>query len=109
MQEHRRHRRMKVPLRVEISHPSFGSLQVEAGDMSDAGVFLLMDERYHLDPGENVIVRTLQLGVHGGESSIPLTMRVMRCNKTGMGLELVEEDQLDANAADPSLPSSTDG
>lgn len=88
MHEARRHRRMKMPLKVEIHHEALGSLHVEASDMSDGGIFVLIDECFQIDIGEKVTIRTLGLGQDGSESSPPLSMRVTRKTKEGMGLEL---------------------
>lgn len=88
MDEARRHRRMKIPLKVEIYHESLGSLQVEASDMSDGGIFVLLDECFQIDVGEIVTLRTLGLGQDGSETSPPLSMRVARKTIEGMGLQI---------------------
>lgn len=103
MHEARRHRRMKIPLQVEIYHDSLGSLQVEASDMSDGGVFLILDECFQLDLGERVTVRTLGLGADGTDSGPALIMRVARKTAEGMGLEL--EQSPDQFNFDPSNAS----
>ena len=86
MHELRRHRRMKIPLQVEIRHPTIGTLQVEAHDISDGGVFLLMDECFQIELGESVTVRALGLGADENEAGPTLTMQVVRLNNQGMGL-----------------------
>ncbi|MFT4861727.1 MAG: hypothetical protein ACI95C_000937 [Pseudohongiellaceae bacterium] len=88
MNELRRHRRMKIPLKVEIRHPSIGKTVVAASDMSDGGVFLLMHETSELRVGESVLVRTLGLGINGSESGPPLIMSVVRQTTDGVGLKL---------------------
>ncbi len=88
MNELRRHRRMKIPLKVEIRHPSIGKTLVAASDMSDGGVFLLMSETAALTVGESVLVRTLGLGINGSESGPPLIMTVVRQTADGVGLRL---------------------
>lgn len=90
MHELRRYRRLKIPLQVEIRHPAIGTLQVPAADMSDGGVFLLVDECFQLDLAASVIVRTLGLGPHGEETGPPLVMTVVRKSPEGMGLSLEE-------------------
>lgn len=90
MHELRRYRRLKIPLQVEIRHPAIGTLQVPAADMSDGGVFLLVDECFQLDLTESVIVRALGLGPHGQETGPPLVMTVVRKSPEGMGLSLEE-------------------
>ena len=103
MHEARRHRRMKIPLQVEIYHDSLGSLQVEASDMSDGGVFLILDECFQLNLGEQVTVRTLGLGADGTDSGPALFMRVARKTDEGMGLEM--EQALDQSNFDPDKAS----
>lgn len=88
MHELRRYRRLKIPLQVEIRHPAIGTLQVPAADMSDGGVFLLVDECFQLDLAESVIVRTLNLGPNGDDTGPPLVMTVVRKSHEGMGLSL---------------------
>lgn len=88
MHELRRYRRLKIPLQVEIRHPAIGTLQVPAADMSDGGVFLLVDECFQLELAESVIVRALGLGPDGKETGPPLVMTVVRKSHEGMGLSL---------------------
>jgi hypothetical protein len=90
MHELRRYRRLKIPLQVELRHPAIGTLQLPAADMSDGGVFLLVDECFQLDLGESVIVRALGLGPLGEETGPPLVMTVVRKSLEGMGLSLEE-------------------
>ncbi|NKB32358.1 MAG: hypothetical protein GKR91_04600 [Pseudomonadales bacterium] len=104
MHESRRHRRLKIPLQVEIHHESLGSLLVEASDMSDGGVFVLLDECFQLDLGELVTVKTLGLGADGSESGPALFMRVARKTDTGMGLSIEEAPpNLEAEHGDSSV------
>ena len=110
MQQMRKHRRHKLPLRVEICHKSIGTLQVEANDMSEGGVFLLMDECFQLEIGEIVKVRSVGLGVSGNETGPELDMRVVRRSDIGMGLAILEQPEPasgDARAASPATPEQT--
>lgn len=100
MHELRRHRRLKIPLQVEIRHPAIGTLQVAASDMSDGGIFLVMDECFQLEIGESVIIRTLGLGADGKEVGPPLVMRVVRRNSEGMGLSLEENASANLGSLD---------
>ena len=88
MNELRRHRRMKIPLKVELRHPATGKIIVAASDMSDGGVFLLVEEASKLPVGESVLIRTLGLGINGGETGPPLVMSVVRQTADGIGLKL---------------------
>lgn len=88
MNELRRHRRMKIPLKLELRHPATGKILVAASDMSDGGVFLVTEETSKLKVGESVLVRTLGLGIRGTETGPPLVMCVVRKTHEGIGLKL---------------------
>ncbi|MFK7863008.1 MAG: PilZ domain-containing protein [Pseudohongiellaceae bacterium] len=90
MEELRRHRRLQIPLRVEIRHPVIGTLEVPAADISDGGIFIKVDECFQLNLAESVIVRTLELGPNADETGPPLVMKVVRKTTDGMGLRLEE-------------------
>ncbi len=88
MDELRRHRRMKVPLKIELRHPSLGKQVVAASDMSDGGVFLLIKQATQLPVGDSVLIRTLELGLNGQDTGPPLIMTIVRQTADGIGLQL---------------------
>lgn len=90
MDELRRHRRMKIPLKVELRHPATGKIKLDASDMSDGGVFLLLKDSTKLPVGDSVLIRTLGLGINGSETGPPLVMTVARQTKEGVGLKFEE-------------------
>lgn len=102
MHELRRHRRIKIPLLVEIQHPAVGVLQTEALDMSDNGIFVLVDNTLDFKLGELLKVRTLGLGIDGQETGPVLDMRIVRMDETGLGLQLVESPGLETDQAQDS-------
>ncbi len=75
---------MQVPLCIE--HPQLGRLQVTTRDISDGGVFVLIDEPQGLmQPGELVCGQ-----VQGLPGEAPLVrMRVLRCESGGVALAFV--------------------
>ena len=89
MHEMREHMRHTLPLRVEIRHKGIGTLLVEANDLSEGGIFLMLDDCFQLEIGEVVSVRSVGLGVDGNEKGQELKMRVVRRNDLGMGLALI--------------------
>lgn len=108
MEELRRHRRLQIPLQVEVRHPAIGTLEVPASDISDGGIFIKVDECFQLESGESVIVRTLGLGLNADEIGPPLVMKVVRKTKDGMGLCLEEtaSENLKSLATDPTAKLS---
>lgn len=108
MEELRRHRRLQIPLQVEIRHPAIGTLEVPAADISDGGIFIKVDECFQLESGESLIVRTLGLGLNADEIGPPLVMKVVRKTPDGMGLCLEEtaSENLKSLATDPTTMHS---
>jgi hypothetical protein len=88
---------MKIPLKVELRHPAIGKITVAASDMSDGGVFLLIEDSSQLQVGESVLIRTLGLGINGSETGPPLVMTVVRQTSEGIGLAI--ENTASANLA----------
>lgn len=77
---------LKVPLRID--HPQHGELLVTTRDISDGGVFVLIDEgRRLLQPGEQVSGQ-----VQGLPGEAPLVrMRVVRCESGGVALTYADD------------------
>ncbi len=87
MREQRRHRRIYMNCKIQISHPEFGSRLVEMRDFSDSGVFVSMDADQLPDIG------TIVKGqVQGMEGDAPiLDMEVVRSEHGGVGLRFCED------------------
>ncbi len=88
MEDQRRHQRLRIPLRVEVQHGNSSTLELEATDMSNGGLFLLMEESAQPPMGELLKVRSVGLGIDGKESGPLLLMRIVRRTATGIGLRL---------------------
>ncbi len=89
MDDHRRYKRHQVPLKVEFWQDPAQPLRAEARDMSESGLFLLVDESFQLEEGEEITVRSLGLGPDGTDNGPELAMRVVRRCADGMGLEVI--------------------
>lgn len=89
MEDHRRFKRHQIPLQVEFWQDPAQPQKAQARDMSEGGLFLLLAEHEQLEEGAEVIVKSLGLGPDGTESGPELLMRVVRCSKEGMGLEII--------------------
>lgn len=69
---------------VEMHHPSFGTIEVKARDLSDGGVFALMGNYQAPPVGTTVMVRIKRYtGVINQE---PVPMRVVHKQAGGVGL-----------------------
>jgi len=90
MTESRQFKRHQIPLEVEYSHASTGTLRARARDMSEGGLFLIVDESFQLKVGSRIVVRTLGLGPDGEECGPDIVMKVVRCTSDGMGLEIAK-------------------
>lgn len=101
MTENRRYKRSYIALKMDLQHPSVGNLDLVTRDMSDGGVFLLMESTADLQVGDLVRVRSKALGINGDEVGQNLQMRVVRKEETGIGLSLMEVDGPGTAPADP--------
>lgn len=86
MDNKREHTRSPLKVQLRIDHPVHGALTVTTRDISDSGVFVLIDEAQRL----------LQIGevVSGQVQGLPIPapvvqMRVVRFEPSGMGLVFI--------------------
>ena len=86
MAEHRRHQRMSMTCRVRLMHPNIGERTVEAGNISDAGIFLLAEDLEGLEVG--TIVQGQVLDMAAGSPQMDLEVR--RFEPDGVGLRICE-------------------
>lgn len=86
--EKRRHIRTPFACRIKIVHDSIGELLVKTRDISDGGVFVV------LDPEQIPPVGTLVSGqVQGLMDDAPvLQMEVVRVEPAGVGLRFLHND-----------------
>lgn len=86
--DQRRYVRTAFSCRIKIQHESIGELQVKTRDISDGGVFLV------LEPEQIPPIGTHLTGqVQGLMDDAPvLEMEVVRVEPAGVGLRFVQED-----------------
>jgi hypothetical protein len=89
MDNKRKTARSPLQVRIRIEHPRHGELMVSTRDISDSGVFVVMDDAQSL----------LQLGerIKGQVQGLPIEapvveMEVVRLESCGMGLIFRRED-----------------
>lgn len=86
--EQRQYVRTNFSCRIKITHASIGELMVKTRDISDGGIFLV------LEPEQIPPIGTRLIGqVQGLMDDAPvLEMEVVRVESTGVGLRFVQED-----------------
>lgn len=86
--EQRRHLRTPLACRIKIMHESIGELLVKTRDISDGGVFVV------IDPKDIPAIGTIVTGqVQGLMDEAPiLAMEVVRIESEGVGLRFVDLD-----------------
>lgn len=82
MSEKRVHKRKLVNSSIKLIHDSFGEIDSIARDISNGGVFVIVQPEHEIDVGGQLQMKLV-------ESSYPdvlFNMQVMRHDKGGMGL-----------------------
>lgn len=87
MEERRRYERKSSAIRVEIQHPSFGTIIGSATDISDGGAHVSVDNVISPPIGTEVSVQFKKMVGHINEE--PVAMRVMHIAKRSIGLMFV--------------------
>ena len=87
----RQHKRTPVRFKLKIWHPLEGEALVETRDVSDGGVFLLMDNKAIEMHSVGTIIKGQIQGMM--EDAPVITMEVVRTTGDGVGLRYI----LDAN------------
>ena len=82
MNDKRQHERIAFPAEVEIMHPDFGSIIARTRDMSDGGLFLLVDVNPGLGVGARVKVQAQDMS---GEAPV-VEATVVRVEASGVAL-----------------------
>jgi hypothetical protein len=90
MSNQRQNVRTPLKVRLRIDHPVHGELQVTTRDISECGVYVLMDQ------AQNMLVMGEQ--VQGQVQGLPmeapiLTLEVVRVEPLGVGLRFVQDEQ----------------
>ncbi len=87
IEEQRRYVRTPSGAMVEMQHPSLGTIQIKARDLSDGGIFAVMGNYQAPPVGTTVLVRIKRYtGVINQE---PVPMRVVHQQQGGIGLAFV--------------------
>ena len=86
--DQRQHVRTSFACRIKISHESIGEILVKTRDISDGGVFVV------LEPDQIPPIGTLLTGqVQGLMDDAPiLQLEVVRVEASGVGLRFVQEE-----------------
>ena len=87
MPEQRRYMRDTSQAMVEISHPSFGMINLKARDLSDGGVFVILGN--HIAPPVGTVVKARIKRHTGIINQEPIDMQVVHHQGSGMGLMFV--------------------
>lgn len=83
MENRRKHSRIPVRVRIKISHPSFGEKIVQTKDISEGGLFILVNPEDLPDPGTIVKGQAQDMA----EEAPIVDMKIVRVGKDGLGLE----------------------
>ena len=87
MENRREHIRHPVTVDIKISHPDIGEVLVKTKNISDGGVFIIVDKT-EMPPIGSIV----QGQVQGEVDDLPVvTMKIVRTEKEGMGLQFIED------------------
>lgn len=85
MQNRRRHPRTPMTVNIKITHPAIGEKVVKTKNISDSGLFILVEPTEMPPVGEIVIGQ-----VHGMTDDPPrLKMEIVRTEADGIGLQFI--------------------
>ncbi len=87
MDNRRKYSRIPVRLRIKISHPSIGEKIVHSRDLSEGGLFVVVDPTDL--PEEGNIVKGQVLDTE--EEAPTVDMKIVRVGQNGLALEYVTE------------------
>lgn len=86
MSDKREHIRTEVNLKLNITHPSFGTVTATTRDISNGGALLVLDDRRKLPIGS-----IMEAQIADSPVGAPvLRMRVVHYADKGLGLEFVD-------------------
>lgn len=89
MDERRRFERKSTSIRVEISHPAFGSITGFAQDISDGGASVVIENQPNPPVGTVVSVRFKRMV--GAINEEPVAMKVVHHHRNVIGLMFTPE------------------
>ena len=79
----RQHIRTKLQIPIKVLHPRHGELILQTADVSEGGAFFLCDNADSFQLHEEFQAQVI---LHGEEPPPEVTMRVVRLDKSGVGL-----------------------
>lgn len=86
MKDKRQHERYPLSVDVKISHADIGEKIVKTKNISDSGLFILVEPTTMPSVGEVV-----QGQVQGGHDDMPVVkMKIVRTEDDGLGLQFIE-------------------
>lgn len=86
MENKREHPRYPLSVDVKISHPDIGEKMVKTRNISDSGLFILVEPTAMPPVGEIV-----QGQVQGEHDDMPIVkMKIVRMEDDGLGLQFIE-------------------
>lgn len=85
MQNRRRHPRIPMTVRVKIAHPAIGEKIVKTKNISDSGLFILVEPTEMPAIGE-IVIGQVQDMIDDPPS---LEMEIVRTEKDGIGLQFI--------------------
>jgi len=90
--EQRRHLRIGVEVDIEMTEPGKNSLDVHTRNISDGGLFIILDRTPMPELGSLVKVK-LKHTLGDGEEPPTNLARVVRHEPEGIGLKFIDEDE----------------
>jgi PilZ domain len=87
MDDQRKYMRASSEARVEMSHPSFGIIELKARDLSEGGVFVFLGN--HIAPPIGTVVKARIRRHTGLINQQPVDMQVVHHDGVGVGLMFV--------------------
>jgi hypothetical protein len=87
LEEQRRYTRTASTALVEMQHPTFGTIEVKARDLSEGGIFVLMGN--HVPPPTGTVVQVRIKRYTGVINQEPVAMRVVHQQPGGVGLAFI--------------------
>jgi hypothetical protein len=92
LDERRRFERKSTSIRVEISHPAFGTIVGFTQDISDGGASVLIEN--HPSPPVGTVVSVRFKRMVGAINEEPVTMKVMHHDRNLIGLMFSPADRV---------------
>ncbi len=80
---------MPINLQVEVTHESIGTVELRTLNISNGGIFVIVEGELKLDVGERVKVK-VKGNLGDGEEPPIVDMKIVRVEPLGLGLKFLE-------------------